>query len=75
MSKINQNDIKGRNHSKYGKGFSCIKCILWVEMGEDDIDSYNGCSKLYKRDYHLHDGCCPFSYNEFKLLNKKHDKS
>ena len=68
--KINQNNIIGRNHKCYCNGFSCHKCILWVDGGEDDIDKYMKCSKLNKRDYSINDGDCPYSYNQYKILNK-----
>jgi hypothetical protein len=71
MKQVHQNDITGHNHKKYGKnGFVCQKCKYWIDMGEDDLDSYKGCSEKYIRDYEMNDGCCPYSFNEYKQMNK-----
>ena len=66
-----QNDIIGRNHVRYGNGFACSRCLLWVDGGEDELDRYMKCSKLGLLDYKIKDGSCPYSYNQYKLINKK----
>ena len=45
----------------------CGACLLWVDMGADDIDAYKGCLKQNKRDYEISE--CPLTEEQYKIIN------
>jgi len=47
----------------------CPKCLLWIDMGSDYLDSYKGCAKQNKRDYLISE--CTLTEEQYKIIVKE----
>lgn len=71
------NETKGKYHYvSSNRDFTCTKCRYfknnaWSMWSDRTISSKQPtyCSKTGKKDYELNDGDCPYSFNEFRILN------
>jgi len=72
MSK--ENDVKGKFHYvDSNRDFTCLKCKNFRRQGWKDRSSFSKanreCGKLGKYEFEIKDGDCPYSFNEFKIIN------
>lgn len=67
-------ETKGKYHYvSSNRDFTCTKCqsfrrYSWSDMKSKTQDG-RYCSETGKKEYELNDGECPYSFNEYRILN------
>lgn len=67
-------ETKGKYHYvSSNREFTCIKCQYFRQYSWSDrqskIQQGKHCVQTGKKEYELNDGDCPYSFNEFRILN------